>query len=124
MTGKSNDASQRGTSTATIPEPSYELSRLDRIVTDDNYEPEVRLWRTVVMQSVSDAADRTTDHYLEVAEWLLHEDFETVCDLAELASDKLRPLIKSVLMAETTAARKYLAYNVKLAICEDRSLVS
>jgi len=51
---------------------------------------ECRLWRAVISQAISDAYLSYEREKCEVEEWIKTEDFETVCDLADLDTDKMR----------------------------------
>lgn len=60
-------------------------------------EPEVRLWRSVLMQAITDAL--VEEERQGLIEWMLTQDFETVVQLAGLHEDKWGKKFAQVLLS-------------------------
>lgn len=60
------------------------------------FEPEVRLWRAVVLQAVTDAMDPQFKQ--ETLEWMTSEDFATVCEQAGLTPHKVGRMLAQVVL--------------------------
>ena len=68
------------------------------VVGGDEYEVEIRLWRSVVMQAISDSLDPLEKQ--AVMEWLLSVDFEVVAGNAQLDESKLKRLVAQVVLGK------------------------
>jgi hypothetical protein len=92
---KTTDKSERnlsnGLSTLTTPERNYEF----------------RLWRGVIGQAVRDIYTGAEKNRIEVAVWIGTNDFETVCDLAEIHSEDLKSQLMALLDLPISLAKKY-----------------
>ena len=66
---------------------------------------EFRLWRSVISQAISDVYLDNPKHKLEVMEWLDTDDFETVCDLADLNPDFVKKAIRNIAESKPAIAR-------------------
>lgn len=68
---------------------------------DTVFTPEQRLWISVVMQAVIDAASTHKRVKREVISWLGSEDFEIVCGMAGMSPTRTAHTIHAILAAET-----------------------
>ena len=66
---------------------------------------EFRLWRSVISQAISDVYLDNPKHKLEVLEWVGTEDFETVCDLADLNPEFVAKAIRKIAEEKPAIAR-------------------
>jgi hypothetical protein len=82
---------------------------------------ECRLWKHVICQAISDAYLGSNKEKLAVAEWIMSSDFDNVCDLATLESDRLRKMIHEILTSKSVVAR-FLGERLKKVI-QNRALV-
>lgn len=69
----------------------------------------------MICQAISDAYLGTAKEKLSVGEWILTEDFVSVCDLATLHSERLSKMIEEILMSKPIIAR-YLGERLKRVI--------
>jgi hypothetical protein len=84
---------------------------LDKVVAELD-EPEVNLWRSVLMQSVTDATSRQVKIRGPVVRWIHTADFIEVCHLAGVEPTKLKPLLAAILLTKGAKA-KWLASKLK-----------
>lgn len=91
MTDRSKKSTYSGVSINSHPELSSEF----------------RLWRAVVSQAISDVYLDNPRHKLEVLEWLETDDFEVVCDLADLNADFVAKSIRNIAESKPAIARFY-----------------
>jgi len=75
----------------------------------------------VICQAISDAYLGSKKEKLAVAEWIMSSDFDNVCDLATLESDRLRKMIQEILTSKSVVAR-FLGERLKKVI-QNRALV-
>ena len=61
-------------------------------------EPDVRLWRSVVMQAISDCID--PEQRQEIIAWIPTQDFADVCWMAGLEPSKLAPIMAKVVLGK------------------------
>ena len=66
---------------------------------------ECRLWRAVISQAISDAYLNEPKERWAVMEWIYTEDFETVCDLADIDARIMRDNFYYILQAKSAIAR-------------------
>ena len=75
----------------------------------------------MICQAISDAYLGSNKEKLAVAEWIMSSDFDNVCDLATLESDRLRKMIQEILTSKSVVAR-FLGERLKKVI-QNRALV-
>ena len=73
---------------------------------------ELRLWRFVVCQAISDSYLGTTKEKVSIGKWIQGDDFSKVCDLADLNTENVKKSIFEILMSKPIVAR-YLGENLK-----------
>lgn len=80
---------------------------------DSVFQPEQRLWISVVMQAAVDAASTHKKIKRDVVTWLGSEDFEVVCDMAGMSPLQVRHDVNAILAANTPqeAFRKAMAFR-------------
>jgi hypothetical protein len=84
-------------------------------------EPEVRLWRSVLMQAITDAL--IEDERQGLMEWVLTQDFETTVQLAGLHEDKWGKMYVKILLSKKPQSiilaneLKRLTYYGSLSVC-------
>lgn len=83
--------------------------------TDLELMSESRLWNHVICQAISDSYLGGHHEKLSVARWVKSDDFEEVCDMAELNTDRLRGHMKQILTSKEVVAR-YLGERLKKVI--------
>ena len=66
---------------------------------------ECHLWRAVISQAISDAYLNDEKDRFAVEQWLETEDFQTVCDLADICSSKMRDNFLHILNSKSAIAR-------------------
>ena len=66
---------------------------------------ELRLWRFVVCQAISDSYLGTTKEKVRIGNWIRGDDFSKVCDLADLNTENVRKSIYEILMSKRIIAR-------------------
>jgi len=64
---------------------------------DSVFQPEQRLWISVVMQAAVDAASTHKKIKRDVITWLGSDDFEIVCDMAGMSIPWVRDEINAIL---------------------------
>ena len=90
----------------------------DWIEKDQELMSECRLWKHVVCQAISDSYLGSPKEKVRVGEWLMSDDYITVCDMAELHPENLFKLIKEILTSKPVVAR-YLGERLRKVI-QDR----
>lgn len=80
---------------------------------DSVFQPEQRLWISVVMQAAVDAASTHRKIKRDVITWLGSDDFEIVCDMAGMSPVQVRHDVNAILAAPTPqiAFRKAMAFR-------------
>lgn len=80
---------------------------------DSIFQPEQRLWISVVMQAAVDAASTHKKIKRDVITWLSSDDFEIVCDMAGMSPLQVRHDVNAILAAPTPqiAFRKAMAFR-------------
>ena len=68
---------------------------------------ESRLWNHVICQAISDSYLGGHHEKLAVARWVKSDDFEEVCDMAELNTDRLRGHMKQILTSKEVLPTSY-----------------
>lgn len=68
------------------------------VVEDGSIEPEIALWKSVVMQAISDALDPILKQ--DIMTWIIEEDFELVASLANLDAGKLGRRLACIALAK------------------------
>lgn len=81
MTGRCDEKMFIGISTEIIQDPISSL----------------HLWRAVIGQAFKDAASQERHDKLPVTKWVLHDDFEIVCGLAQLEPQPIKKIISELL---------------------------
>ena len=81
---------------------------------------ECRLWKYVMCKAIYDLYLGSPKQKLSVAEWIYSQDFEDVCDMAELNSSKIKPHLHQIARSKPVVAR-YLGERLKRVI-QSRSL--
>ena len=76
---------------------------------------ELRLWRLVVCQAISDSYLGTSKEKISVGIWIDGKDCEQVCDLADLNSENIKKYIKEILNSKPIVGR-YLGEKLKKTI--------
>lgn len=66
---------------------------------------ELRLWRFVICQAISDSYLGTNREKITIGLWIRGDDFTKVCDLADLNSENVRKSIYEILMSKPIIAR-------------------
>ena len=74
----------------------------------------------MICQAISDSYLGSKKEKISVGEWIMSDDFVSVCDLATLNSERLSKLIKEILTSKPLVAR-YLGERLKKVI-QSRSL--
>ena len=69
----------------------------------------------MICQAISDAYLGSKKEKLSVGEWIMSDDFVSVCDLATLNSERLSKLIKEILTSKPLVSR-YLGERLKKVI--------
>lgn len=65
------------------------------------------LWRSVLAQAVKDVYSGDTGARMEVIRWLKSEDFDVVCEFAEVDIPSMREQLASLIALPLPLARKY-----------------
>lgn len=73
---------------------------------------ELRLWRFVVCQAISDSYLGTTKEKISVGRWIQGDDFSKVCDLADLNTENVKKSIYEILSSKPIVGR-YLGEKLK-----------
>jgi len=76
---------------------------------------ECRLWKYVMCQAISDLYLGSPKEKLNVATWMKSNDFDDVCDMAELNSSKLKIHLENIATSKPVVAR-YLGERLKRVI--------
>lgn len=109
MTDKLKSNLYSGDSTEKDQEQSYQYTLLRNTGSKtEDIEPEIRLWRAVVIQAVVDAASADVKKRLAVALWMHEPDFSEVCDLSGITESKLYSRLEEI-FCSTGAKAKYLS---------------
>jgi hypothetical protein len=69
----------------------------------------------VICQAISDAYLGSKKEKLDVAQWIISDEFTNVCDLASLNSEKLSKMIEEILTSKYVVAR-YLGERLRKVI--------
>lgn len=81
MTDKSNTRTSTGTSTEQIQDHSSAL----------------KLWRAVLIQAVRDASSPYSYDRVPVARWMMADDFDTVCGMAQLKTPVMSKILGHII---------------------------
>jgi len=65
--------------------------------TTQDHTSALKLWRAVIAQAMVDASSGHKHDRLPVTRWLLHDDFEVVCGLAQLEPQPIRKILAELL---------------------------
>ena len=76
---------------------------------------ELRLWRLVVCQAISDSYLGTSKEKLAIGIWISGNDCDHVCDLADLNAENIKKAIKEILESKPIVGR-YLGEKLKKII--------
>ena len=87
----------------------------DWIEKDLELKSECRLWKYVMCQAISDLYLGSTKEKVNVATWMKSNDFDDVCDMAELNSSKLKIHLENIATSKPVVAR-YLGERLKRVI--------
>ena len=98
-----------------------EVKPYQKVVIDDDDigEPELRLWRSVVLQAISDSID--PPHRIDIIRWIPTSDFAEVVEAAGLEPSKLAPLLAKIVLGkkpESIILANRLKMMVYYATCE------
>ena len=84
----------------------------DSIGNNPELMSELRLWRFVVCQAISDSYLGTTRQKIEVGRWLQSDNFSKVCDFADLNTENVKKSIYEILSSKPIIGR-YLGEKLK-----------
>lgn len=87
----------------------------DWIERDQELMSECRLWKHVMCQAISDLYLGNPKEKLKVAIWMKSNDFDDVCDMAELNSSRLKVHLNEIANSKPLVAR-YLGERLKRTI--------
>lgn len=87
----------------------------DWIERDQELMSECRLWKHVMCQAISDLYLGTAKEKLSVAEWIISDDYDQVCDMAELNASRLKKYLFEIANSKPIVAR-YLGEKLKKTI--------
>ena len=87
----------------------------DWIERDLELMSECRLWKYVMCQAISDLYLGSPKEKLNVAMWVKSNDFDDVCDMAELNSSRLKTHLEKIATSKPIVAR-YLGEKLKRTI--------
>jgi len=108
MTGKSAERLSTGISTPPTPVSQSAFPYLERnnLYRHGNSLGDVQLlWRSVLAQAIKDIC--SADERASVVRWLKEEDFQTVCDLAEVEAEMMLEQMASLATMPIPLAKKY-----------------
>lgn len=83
-----------------LPEDEVSSKPYHRVIVEDPAvgEPELRLWRSVMLQAINDALD--PNERQEIIRWIPSADFGEVCGNAGLEPSKVGPLLAKIVLGK------------------------
>jgi len=78
------------------------------------------LWRHVIERAVRDALSSEPREIGAVKRWLISEDFEIVCDAAQIGPEALRAEFIKIFQAPSQGAARYMARALRRAVLQKR----
>lgn len=85
-----------------------------------NEYPIELLWRHVIERAVRDALSLDPHETNSIKRWLISEDFDFVCDAAQVAPEALRNEFIKILKAPSRGAARYMARALRRAVLQKR----
>ena len=92
------------------------LSRTRYQKQDQGLTSELELWKAVLFQAILDCASQNDKERLEVAQWVDTQDFDTVCEFADMNAPMLAMEINNLLSLPTHALRKHYSKILRKAV--------